>query len=136
MARVAVRGMVVGVGVVLAGFVLVVNGVTSWIASALLVWSAWTHRVSAIPGWELSAAIVAVAVFLFLLGVAIPRPVKDFTRFLPVGLIAATGVALGTAQWFPAVALAIGAALATRVRSAAEAAEAHIKAHEGGPPPA
>ena len=136
MARVAVRGMVVGVGVLLAGFALVVNGVTSWIASALLVRSAWTHRVSAIPGWELSAALVAVAVLLFLLGVAIPRPVKDFTRFLPVGLIAAAGVALGTGQWLPALALAIGAALAKRVRSAAQAAEAHIKEHEGWAPPA
>jgi hypothetical protein len=49
-------------------------------------------------------------------------------------LIGATGVALGTEQGFPAVALAIGALLAKRVRAAAQAAEDHIKEHEGGQP--
>jgi hypothetical protein len=72
MLTVAWQGMAVAVGVVLTALALVVNGVTGWIADALLVWSAWTHRVSAIPGWELSTAIVGVAVFLSLLGVVIP----------------------------------------------------------------
>lgn len=32
-----------------------------WIVSAFVIWAAWTHGVSASPGWLLSTIIVAAA---------------------------------------------------------------------------
>jgi hypothetical protein len=123
------RVVVAVIGAVLFVLVLVVNRVTGLIGSALVVWAAWTHRVSAIPGWALSSVIVGAAIFLFLLSVATPRPVKDFLWSVRVGLVVAAAIALATAQWFPAVALGIGAVLAGAVEAAAKGVEVHEREH-------
>jgi hypothetical protein len=106
-----------------------------WIVSALAVWAAWTHRISAMPGWLLSTVIVAAAVFLFLLGVFLPTLVSGFLQPVPIGLFAAAMVALATAQWLPAVALAVGAALARAVRNGAVAVGDHMRGEAPTPPP-
>jgi Common central domain of tyrosinase len=99
------------------------------------LWAAWTHRVSAIPGWLLPTVIVAAAVFFFLLAVLLPTIASGFLQPLPIGLLAAAVVAAATAQWFPAVALAIGAALARAVRNAALAVGAHLRDKAPTTPP-
>jgi len=116
---------VVIVWVIAAASLFVVNGVTGWIASAVLVWAAWTHRVSSIRGWLLSTVIVTAAVFLFLLSVWVPLLVKSFLFSVRVGFVAAAVVALATTQWFPALALSLGALLAQAVREAATTLEGH-----------
>jgi len=115
--------------------IFLVYRAAGWIVSALVVWAAWTHRISAIPGWLLSSVIVAAAVFLFLLGVFLPTLVSGFLQPLPIGLFAAAMVALATAQWLPAVALAIGAALARAVRNGAIAVGDHMRGEAPTPPP-
>jgi hypothetical protein len=123
------RAVVVAVGILLMALALVVNGLTGWVASALIVWSVWTHHVSSIPGWLLSTAIVAAAVLLVVLSVAIPGAVKGFLRSVPVGLIAGAVVALATAQWLPALTLGIGAILARAVRAGAQAVKEQEQPH-------
>ena len=106
-----------------------------WIVSALAVWAAWTHRISAMPGWLLSTVIVAAAAFLFLLGVFLPTLVSGFLQPVPIGLFAAAMVAVATAQCLPAVALAVGAALARAVRNGAVAVGDHMRGEAPTPPP-
>jgi hypothetical protein len=118
-----------GVGVVLA------YRVAGWAVSALLVWATWTHRVSAIPGWLLSTVIVAAAVFFFLVAVLLPPVAAGFLYPLPIGLLAAAGVAIATAQRVPAVVLAIAAALAHAVRNAALAVGDHLRHEAPTTPP-
>ena len=108
------------------GLVLVVlNRIAGLLCSVLLVWAAWTHRISAIQPWLLSTIVVGAAVVFFVLSVATPRLVIGFLTTIPLGLGAAALVAVATAQWFPAVALAIGAALAIRVIRGARALLRH-----------
>jgi len=106
-----------------------------WIVSALLVWAAWTHRISAIPGWLLSTVIVSAAVLLFLLAFLLPTLASGFLQPLPIGLLTAAVVAAATAQSVPAVALAIGAALALAVRNAAAAVGDHLRGEAPTSPP-
>jgi hypothetical protein len=111
---------------------VVATRVAGWVVSALVVWAAWTHRVSAIRGWLLSTIVVAAAIFFFLLGILLPTLVAGFLHPLPIGLLAAAVVTLATTQWLQGVALAIGAVLARAVRSGALAVQKHTGLNERG----
>ena len=99
-----------------------------WIVSALAVWATWTHGISAIPGWLLSTVIVAALALLYGLSVlGVPDVVMGFLYPVPTGLFAAAVVAVATAQWLPAICLAIGAFLALYVRAASKGISDYLK---------
>ena len=102
-----------------------VNRAAGLLGSVLLVWAAWTHRLSAVQPWLLSTIVVGAAVMFFVLSIGLPTLVKGLLVTTPGGLGAAAFVAFATAQWFPAVAMAIGALLAIRVLRGARALQKH-----------
>lgn len=111
---------------------IALNRTAGLLGSVLLVWAAWTHRLSVIQPWLLSTVVVSAAIALFALCIVLPTLVKGFIATAPLGLGAASLVAAVTAQWRPAVALALGAVLASAILRSARA----LQKHDSGAPTA
>lgn len=106
---------------------VVVPRVIAWASAAFLVWAAWTHRLSALPGWLLSTVVVATAIVLFCLTVAVPTLAKALLRPLSLALSLSAIVSVATKQWAGGIATTAGAMLAVALLKGAVAGEATFR---------